>query len=80
MSFKRHRATSHLKKITTTAKEMRVKNPSLTHQEAVKKAAKKLHPKTTSIKKPVTESKVKDALKKLGARLPHGYEIVKRKK
>lgn len=35
--------------------------------------------KSTTIKKPVSANKVKSALKTLGVKLPHGYEISKRK-
>lgn len=36
--------------------------------------------KTTTLKKPVSANQVKSALKSLGVRLPHGYNITKRKK
>lgn len=35
--------------------------------------------KSTEIKKPLTSKKVKEAIKTLGATLPHGYEIRKSK-
>jgi len=42
--------------------------------------AKKKTKKTISIHRPVSASKVKSALKTLGLKMPHGYEINKRKK
>lgn len=36
--------------------------------------------KTVSIHKPVSASRVKSALKTLGLKMPHGYQISKRKK
>lgn len=36
--------------------------------------------KRTTLARPVSKNAVKSALSKLGVRLPHGYEIAKRKK
>lgn len=42
--------------------------------------ANKKTKKTVSIHKPVSASKVKSALKTLGLKMPHGYQVGKRKR